>query len=211
MSKNSSEVIEILKKVGAIITNSHFVGTSGKHIDTYVNKDGLYPHTAETSKVGSLIAEKAKDFEIDAVVGPALGGIVLSQWTAYHLSNIKHKDILALYTEKTSEGGQKFTRGYDKLVELKNILVVEDAPTTGSSAKKVVDAVRSAGGKVAAVSVMVNKNPQEVNSEFFGAPFLPLAEFSIQSYEEDECKMCKNGVPINITVGHGKKYLSRTK
>src|SRR3989338_6917921 len=203
-----SETIDILKKTGALLTNGHFVGTSGRHIDTYVNKDALYTHPEETSRICELMAEKVKDLPIDAVVGPALGGIVLSQWTAYHLSKIKRKDILAIYTEKTPEGGQKFTRGYDKLIAGKNILIVEDAPTTGGSAKKVVDAGQAAGGVVVAVSVMVNKNPKEVNSAYFGAPFLPLTEFEIGSYEETDCQMCKTGVPVNITVGHGKKYLA---
>lgn len=205
----SEGILEILKSTGALLTNGHFVGTSGKHIDTYVNKDALYPHTEETSKVGRLMAGKAKDFDIEVVVGPALGGIILSQWTAYHLSQIKGKDILGVYTEKTPEGGQKFTRGYDKLVEGKNILIVEDAPTTGGSAKKVVDAVKAAGGKVVAVSVMVNKNPKQVTSDYFGAPFLPLAELEIGSYDEADCVMCKNGVPVNTTVGHGKNYLEK--
>ena len=45
----NSEIIDILKKVGAILSEGHFVGTSGLHFDTYVNKDFLYPHTKETS------------------------------------------------------------------------------------------------------------------------------------------------------------------
>ncbi|MBI4049389.1 MAG: orotate phosphoribosyltransferase [Candidatus Doudnabacteria bacterium] len=202
----NNEVIEILKQTGALLTG-HFVGTSGRHIDTYVNKDALYMHPKQASRICRLMAEEAKSFDVDVVVGPALGGIVLSQWTAYHLSEIKNKDILAIYTEKTPEGGQKFMRGYDKVVKLQNVLIVEDAPTTGISAKKVVDAVIAAGGKVVAVSVMVNKDPKNVNSEFFGAPFLPLIEFEIQSYEDADCLLCKKNIPINTTVGHGKKYL----
>ncbi len=193
------------------MTNGHFVGTSGIHIDTYINKDALYVHTKETSRVCELMAQKVKNFDVDAVVGPALGGIILSQWTAYHLSKIKGKEVLAVYTEKNKEGIQAFTRGYDKLVKSKNVLVVEDAPTTGGSAKKVVDIVNSAGGKVVAVSVMVNKNKKGVTSEFFGTPFLSLAEIEIQSYEAKDCLMCKNNVPINITVGHGKKFMESRK
>jgi orotate phosphoribosyltransferase len=203
----NTEIIEILKKVGAFMTGGHFVGTSGIHINTYVNKDALYTHPQETSRVCELMAQKVKDLDIDAVVGPALGGIILSQWTAYHLSKIKGKEILAIYTEKNKEGVQQFTRGYDKLVKGRNILVVEDAPTTGGSAKKVVDIINSIGGKVVAVSVMVNKNQKEVTSEFFGAPFFPLAEVEMQSYEAVDCLMCKNGIPVNTTYGHGKKFL----
>ncbi len=207
----NEEIIDILKKVGAFMTEGHFVGTSGIHINTYINKDALYTHPKETSRVCELMAEKVKGINIDVVVGPAMGGIILSQWTAYHLSNIKKKEILAVYTEKNKEGAQTFTRGYDKIVSGKNILIVEDAPTTGGSAKKVVEIVGVAGGKVVAVSVMVNKNKKEVTSEFFGVPLFPLAEVEMQSYEAEDCLMCKNGVPINTTVGHGKKFLESKK
>ena len=206
-----NEIVKILKKVGAFMTGGHFVGTSGVHINTYINKDALYTHPMETSRVCELMAQQVKDFEIDAVVGPALGGIILAQWTAYHLSKIKQKEILAVYTEKNKEGVQRFTRGYDKIVKGKNVLVVEDAPTTGGSAKKVVDIVNNVGGKVVAVTVMVNKNHKEVTSEFFDAPFFPLAEVEMQSYEAIDCLMCKNGVPINTEFGHGKKFLEKHK
>src|SRR3989339_1159783 len=175
------KVVDILKKIGAVITDDHFVYTSGKHGSVYINKDALYPHTAETSEVCRTMAEMFKDKEVEAVVGPALGGIILSQWVAHHLSQMKGKEILAVYTEKNKEGIQTFTRGYEKLVNSKNVLLVEDAPTTGGSAKKVVEIVKNAGGKVVAVSVMVNKNKKEVTSSFFGAPFFPLAEAEMKS------------------------------
>lgn len=206
-----NEVIEILKKVGAVITDSHFALTSGKHSAIYINKDALYPHTAETSRICMLFAEKLKDYEIDTVVGPALGGIILSQWTAYHLSKFKNREIYGVYTEKTPEGGQVFTRGYDKFVVGKKVLVVEDLTSTGGSAKKVVEAVRAAGGDVVAVTVMANRNPEEVTAEYFGAKFLPLAEFKVEAYEEADCPMCKTGAPVNTAVGHGKKYLQSKK
>src|SRR3989344_4283685 len=94
------DIISILKKVGAIITNSHIVLTSGKHSSVYINKDALYPHTQETSKVGKMFAEKFKAADIDTVVAPAVGGTILSQWTAYHLSLIKKKEVFSAYTEK---------------------------------------------------------------------------------------------------------------
>jgi len=202
-----SKVLDILKSTGAVITDSHFVGTSGKHFATYINKDALYPHTAETSAVCRLFAEAVKNLDIDAVVGPALGGIILSQWTARHLSEIRDKEIFGVYTEKSPDGGMAFTRGYDKFITGKKVLVVEDLTTTGGSAKKAVEAVKSIGGEVAGVCVMVNRNPKEVSSEYFGAPFFPLDILEIPSYEEAACPLCKAGVPINTTVGHGKKYL----
>lgn len=202
-----SRILEILTSTGAVIKDSHFVGTSGKHFATYINKDALYPHTAETSEVCKMLAEKAANLSVDVVVGPMLGGIILSTWTAFHLSQIQGREVLGIYTEKTPEGGMLLTRGYDKLVFEKKVLVVEDLTTTGGSAKKVAEAVSLAGGKVAGVCVMVNKNPAGVNEKYFGAPFFALDVLEVPVYEEQDCPMCKAGVPINTKVGHGKKYL----
>ena len=203
-----SKILDLLKQTGAVITDSHFVLTSGKHASAYINKDALYPHTGAASFVGQEFAERVKDLEIDTVVGPALGGIILAQWTAHHLSKRKGKEIFAVYTEKTPDGGQIFTRGYDRFVRGKNVLVVEDLTSTGGSAMKVVEAIRRSGGRVAGVCVMVNRNPEEVTEGYFGAPFFPLDVFKVEAYEEANCPMCKSGVPVNTSVGHGKKYLA---
>lgn len=201
----SQKVIEILKKVGAVLTDDHFVYTSGKHGSVYVNKDALYPHTAESSEVGKMFAEKFKDLGIDVVAAPALGGIILSQWTAYHLSQLKGKDVLGVYTEKTPEKNQVFTRGYDKLIKGKKVLVIEDLTTTGGSVRKVVDSVKAAGGNVVAVCVMVNRDPKTVTSALIGVPFMSLGVLEAESFDADACPLCKQNVPINVTVGHGKK------
>lgn len=202
------EIIQMLKDSNGLITDDHFVYTSGLHGSVYINKDALYPHTQFSSRVGELFAEKYKDEDIDVVCGPSLGGIILSQWAAYHLSKIKGKKILGVYTEKDANGNQVFSRrGYDKLVAGKNILIVEDLTTTGGSVKKVVDSVRGAGGNVVAVSVMANRNPEEVNSDFMGAPFDSLAILKADAWEESDCPMCKTGIPVNTKIGHGKKYL----
>ncbi len=203
-----SKVLELLKQSGALITGSHFVLTSGKHASVYINKDALYPHTELASKVCEEFAEKVKEMEIDSVVGPALGGIILSQWTAHHLSRLKRKEVFAVYTEKSADGGQGFTRGYEKFIGGKNVLVGEDLTSTGGSAKKVVEAIRRAGGRVAGVCVMVNRNPEEVTEAFFGAPFFPLDTFKVEAYDEAECPMCREGVPVNTSVGHGRKFVA---
>lgn len=204
-----TNIIDIMKQVGAIITDSHLVYTSGKHGSVYINKDAVYPHTAETSKIGQMFAEKFKNEDIDVVVGPALGGIILSQWAAYHLSQLKGKEILGVYTEKSPDKDQIFTRGYDALVKGKNVLVIEDLTTTGGSVKKVVDSVRNVGGNVVAACTMINRDPQNVTSETIGAQFSSLGVFPAEAFDEVDCPLCKNGVPINTTVGHGKKYLEQ--
>ncbi len=206
------EVLSILKRVGSVITDSHFVGTSGRHMSVYVNKDALFPHTAETSRVCELFAEKNKDLPIDIVVGPALGGIILSQWTASHLSRITGREILSVYTEKVPKGDgedQVFRRSYDQLVKGKNVLVIEDTTATGGSAIKVVNTVRGVEGNVVQVCVMVNRDSNTINSESIGAPFSWLAELPAESWAEEECPLCASGVPVNTSVGHGKKFLAK--
>lgn len=210
----NNEVVNILKKIGAVITDSHFVYTSGKHGSIYINKDALYPHTIETSRVCELFAQKYKDLDIDVVVAPAVGGTILSQWTAYHLTKLKKREILCTYTEKdkgtlasAAESEHIFRRGYDKLIKGKKALVIEDLTTTGMSVKKVVAAVKKAGGTVVAVAVMVNRDPQKINSQTMGFPFDSLGVISAKAYDEAECPLCKENVPINTDVAHGKEYL----
>lgn len=205
-----NDVITILKKVGAILTDDHFVYTSGKHGSIYINKDALYPHTLETSKVGKIFAEKFKNKKIDVVAGPSLGGIILSQWTAYHLSKILHKDVHSVYTEKDKDQNQIFTRGYDKLIFGKNVLVIEDLTTTGASVAKVVKSVKLAGGNVISVCVMVNRDP-EITSQSVGAPFSYLSRIEAQAFDASACPLCQKGIIINTSVGHGRKYLAERK
>ncbi len=199
-------ILDILKKSGAIL-DGHFVLTSGKHANAYLNKDALYPHIQDTSDVCRMFAEKVKNLDIDTVVGPALGGIILSTWTAHHLSKFKGKEVFGVYTQKAADGSMQFARGYDKFVAGKKVLVVEDLTSTGGSAKKVVDAVKAIGGMVVGVCVMVNRNPKEVTADYFGVPFFPLGTFEVEAHEQVDCPMCKAGVPINTEVGHGKEYL----
>jgi orotate phosphoribosyltransferase len=216
--KNNNVILDILKITRAVITDSHIVYTSGKHGSIYINKDAVYLHTKAASKIGKLFAEKFKNRKIDVVVAPAVGGTILSQWTAYHLSLLNKREVLSAYTEKdkgtlasASDSEQIFRRGYDKIVKNKRVLVVEDLTTTGVSVKKVVEAVKKAVGKVIAVCVMVNRDPKNVTSKIIGAPFSALGILRAEAFEEDKCPLCRQGIPINTAVGHGAKYLMDKK
>lgn len=205
-------ILDILESVGGFIKNSHIIGTSGKHLSEYLNKDALYPHTQLTSEVCQMMAEKVKDLDVDVVVGPAMGGVILSQWLAYHLSLIKKREILSVFTEKKTDGeGHEFKRGYDKFVKEKSVLIVEDILTTGGSAKNAIEAVKKAGGKPMAIIVLVNRSPESVDENYFGISLFTLESRKFNSYEEADCPMCQAGVAINTTVGHGKKYLESKK
>lgn len=209
------DILTLLKNVNAVMPDDHFVGTSGLHFSTYINKDALYPHTSETSQVGAVFADNLKPYNVDVVAGPALGGIILSQWTTAHLKAMSSQPVLSVYAEKklnaAGEEELQLTRGYDKLVAGKRVAVVEDLATTGGSLKKVIQAVQKAGGEVVAAAVMVNKDPEHVTSETFGVPFIALAELPVVTYSAEDCPFCKNNVPVNTNIGHGKKFIEQNK
>jgi len=205
------QLLEILKRTGGYISESHIVVTSGKHTDAYLNKDAIYPHTDAISEICKAMAERFVNENIDAVVAPALGGIVLSQWVAHHLSHLTGREILAVYTEKTPDKDQILTRGYDKLIKGKRVLVVEDILTTGGSVIKVVHSVQKAEGNVIAVCTMFNRDPETITSALIGAPLTYLAESRLQSWDEQDCPMCKKGIEVNTTVGKGREYLERAR
>jgi len=204
-----NSALDILKKVHAITTNSHIVLTTGRHSDGYINLDKLMPHTEESSKMGMIFAKKYKDVDIDVVAGPAIGGIILSQWVAYHLSKLKGKEILSVFAEKDQNKNQIIERGFDKLVKGRKVLVVEDFTTTGGSVKSAAESVKKAGGNIVEICVILNREPDKVNSATIGLPFTSLDEFKVQSWAEEECPLCKQNVPINTELGHGKEFLEK--
>ncbi len=201
------DVLDLFERVGAF-RKGHFVFTSGRHADTYINKDAIYPYTRETSVLCEAMAEQFKNDRIDVVVGPAVGAAVLSQWTAFHLSQMNGRDVLAVYADKDGQGGFILKRGYDRLSAGKRVLVVEDLVTTGGSVLKVVSALREVGAEVVGVSVVANRG--NVKAEQVGSParFTSLVHIQLDSWSEEECAQCARGVPVNTDVGHGREYLS---
>src|SRR6185503_4691372 len=113
----------ILAEARAMITGSHVVYTSGKHGSAYVNKDAVYPSTARVAELCRFLADATAPHRPEVVCGPAMGGIILAQWTGHHLG------LPAVYAEKTA-GGMALRRGYDKLVAGRRVLVVEDILNT---------------------------------------------------------------------------------
>lgn len=204
----NKKVLNLLQKSNSIF-NGHFVFTSGKHAPRYIDKMVLFAHPIYVSKMAKIFADKYKSFHIDVVVAPAMGGIILSTWTAYYLSKLTSRDVMGIYTEKTPDKQQIFTRGFDKYVKGKNVLIVEDNVTTGGSVKKVVAAVKRAGGKVIEVCAMtnINTNPKSITDKTIGAKFSYLIELPVSLYDEIDCPLCKDNIPVDTTHGHGKKFL----
>jgi len=193
---------EILAAARAIVTGSHIVYTSGKHGSAYVNKDAVYPDTAHVAELCRDLADAAASHRPEIVCGPAMGGIILAQWTGHHLG------LPAVYAEKTAEGGMALRRGYDKLVAGKRVLVVEDVLNTGGSVREAVGAVRAAGGDPVVVAALVNRGG--VTAADVGVPALvALLEVELDAWDAATCPLCRDGVPVNTDVGKGREFLAK--
>src|SRR5258708_5388937 len=204
--------LTVLERCRAVLTGGHFVYTSGMHGNAYVNKDAIYPHVKEISWLCSAMANLFRFCDIDVVVGPEKGGIILSQWTAYHLERRASPGVLAVYAEKD---GDEFVikRGYEKLIPRKNVYIVEDVLTTGGSVRKVVEAVRALNGHVIGVGAIFNRGgvSRKDLGDHPSPPLLSLVDVKLDPWNEAECPLCAEGVPINTSVGKGKESLVARK
>src|SRR5689334_19241827 len=126
---NQADVLKILEEHKAMILNTHVVYTSGKHGNAYINKDAIYPDTHAVSALCETIADHFMDAAIEVVAAPAIGGVILSQWVAHHLS-ARQGNTLSVYAEKDEVNGFAFRRGYDRLLDQRKVLVIEDILTT---------------------------------------------------------------------------------
>lgn len=220
MAMTEEEVLDILQKVGAFRTG-HFVLTSGVHSGSYILKDAMYAYTRETSQVCREMAERFRNEKVEAVIGPAIGAAILSQWVAHHLSELTGQEVYGVYADKdpvrptatgqAEKGGFIIKRGYDKIIAGKNTLVVEDLTTTGGSIKKVVEASRAAGAKVVGAVAICNRG--NVTKEDVGNPeqFISLVNLNLEQWPANECELCERNIPVNTDVGHGREFLAGKK
>jgi orotate phosphoribosyltransferase len=199
------DIDRMVNNCEALITNTHIVYSSGKHGDTYFNKNRIFTKPDYISWIGKQFAQEFANEEIDAVIGPVTGGAILSSWTAYYLSELDKKNIYSLYADKK---GDSFVikRGYDQYCRNKNVLVVEDVLTTGGSVKKVIEAVIENGGKVVGVASICNRGSLK-KSNLETKKLFSLKVIDLKSYPAENCPLCKKGIPINKELGHGQIFV----
>lgn len=200
--------MEVFREASALLTG-HFVLNSGRHADHYINKDALLARPRLTHELCAKLASHFAGDDIDIVVAPAMGGIALAQHIGMTLSAIRGDDVFAVYAEKGGSGGFVLRRGYDKIVaDYPNTLVVEDVMTTGKSVREVITAVERAGGQVKGVGVLWNRG-NVTAGDLWVEKLISLCDVQFDSWPEEECPLCKQGVSINIDVGHGANFLAR--
>lgn len=199
---NEARAIQIFEQAGAIV-HGHFKYFSGMHGGVYVNKTMVYYFPSLISTLCDGIADRFSLDDIDVVVSPATGGIVLSQWVAYHLGERSCSDVGAIFTEKLSDGsGFCLRRGYEELILGRRILLVEDILTSGKTALQNVDLISKYGGVVVAVAALWNRGG--VTAEAVGSPpeLFSLINREFEAWDPQDCPHCRNGEVLSTQVGH---------
>ncbi|MCD3327459.1 orotate phosphoribosyltransferase, partial [Clostridium botulinum D/C] len=136
---NNINVIEILKEVGALL-EGHFLLSSGRHSNRYVQCARLLQYPDRAEKVLSVIHDKVKDLDFDIVLGPAMGGVIV----AYELGRQIGKP--AIFTERV-DGKMALRRGFE-IQKGQKVLITEDVVTTGKSSMETAEVIKSLGGEV---------------------------------------------------------------
>ena len=178
-----NEIFDILRKTN-VMKEGHFILTSGKHSDKYMQCAMLFQYPEESKKCCDALAEKilADGIKVDTVVSPAVGGILMG----YQMSECL--DVRNIFAEREN-GKMSLRRGFE-VRPGENIVVCEDVVTTGGSVKEVVALLQEKGANVTCVCSIVDRSRGTAD---FGVPFKSLVEINFDTYEADECPLCKNG------------------
>lgn len=184
-------VLNLLRGSGAML-EGHFLLSSGRHSNRYFQCARLlqYPERAAAALAG--VAEQIRqalargELALDAVAGPAMGGII----AAYELG--RQLGLPAFFTERDENGAMSLRRGFEARSG-QNILIVEDVVTTGKSFGECAAALEKTGAKVAALACLVDRRQAGVEIPW---PFFPACKVDAANWDAADCELCKQGIPV---------------
>jgi len=171
----SEDLLALFRETGALL-DGHFVLRSGLHSREYFQCAILLQHTDIAANVCGWLADKVRAFDCDAVISPALGGIIVGQEVGRSLGK-RH-----IFVEK-DEGKLVLRRGFQILPNEK-FIIVEDVVTRGGRVQETIDIVHAHGGIVSAVAVIVDRSGT-VKPDF-GCPFVSLTEMNVETFPADK-------------------------
>ncbi|MGI9172267.1 MAG: orotate phosphoribosyltransferase [Chthoniobacterales bacterium] len=167
----ADDLLSLFRQTGALL-DGHFVLRSGLHSRQFFQCALLLQHTEIAADVCGRLADKLRAFPCDAVISPALGGIVVGQEVGRALGK-RH-----IFAEK-SGGGLVLRRGF-QIAPNERFVIAEDVVTRGGRVQETVDIVRKHGGVVAAVGVIVDRSGGQRPD--FGCPFVSLVEMNVETF-----------------------------
>lgn len=178
------QILEALVQADAI-RQGHFVLTSGRHSDTYVQCARILEDPALTTKLAQTAVERLPEgIQVDYVAAPAVGGLIIGFAVAQALG------VKFIFSEREA-GKMVFRRAFEVPAGAR-VLVVEDVVTTGGSVAEVIELVLAAGGEVAGVVALIDRGGPKA----FDVPFWPLLRLEVESWAADSCSLCVDGVPV---------------
>lgn len=176
-----NDIKAILKETEAFL-EGHFLLSSGRHSGEYVQCAKVLRFPDQAAKVLAPVAKMLNELEVDVIVGPAMGGVIV----AYELGRQCGKE--ALFTER-KDGEMQLRRGF-QLKPGAKIIIAEDVVTTGKSTVETKKALEKLGGVVVGLACIADRRPAGFDLDF---PVYAAIELAIESYEPDECPLCKAG------------------
>ena len=181
----SEDLLALFRKTGALL-DGHFVLRSGLHSREYFQCAILLQHTDIAATVCGWLADKVRQFDCDAVISPALGGIIVGQEVGRSLGK-RH-----IFAEK-EEGKLVLRRGFQISPDEK-FVVVEDVVTRGGRVQETIDIVHARGGIVSAVGVIVDRSGGSKPN--FGCPFVSLIEMNVETFPSDNLPPDLARIPV---------------
>ena len=181
------QVLQIFKDSGALL-KGHFELTSGLHSDTYFEKFQVLQYPRYVEELCTELADRFKDDDIELVLGPTTGGVIL----AYEIG--KQLGTRGIFAEK-GNGGRVLKRGF-KIKPGERIVVVDDILTTGGSVLDTIEIVRQNEAELAGVGLLVDRTGGTID---FGVKTEALLSLEVDKYEPKDCPLCKAGEPLTET------------
>ena len=185
-SLSTDDVLAEFRAAGAL-REGHFVLSSGLHSPVFLQKNLVFQHADRTERLCRALAGliRAQAGEVDAVVSPAVGGIIPGYETARHLG------VPSLYVEREA-GAFRLRRGF-QLAAGARVAMVEDIVTTGLSSRECIGAIREAGGEVVCAACIVDRSGGRAD---VGAPLVALATLDVPAYPADALPPELAAVPV---------------
>jgi orotate phosphoribosyltransferase len=179
-----TEILSIFKKTEALLTG-HFLLTSGRHSDRYFQCAKVLQYPEYTEKLCKMISDNFRNVDIDTVIAPAIGGLVVGQEVARQMNK---RFIFAEREDKKLSLRRGFT-----IDESEKLLVCEDVVTTGGSVFELIDIVKNNKAEVVGVGFIVDRSNGKVN---FGYPQFSTLKMEVVSYQPDECPLCREDIEL---------------
>lgn len=170
------EVLAEFRAAEALL-QGHFILSSGLRSPRYLQCARVLMDPRRASRLAEALAASfpAEIREsIDAVVSPAMGGIIIGHEMGRALG------VEAMFVERP-DGVFQLRRGF-ALEPGTRVLMVEDVVTTGLSSREAIKAIEEAGGKVVAAAALVDRSNGTAD---LGVPFFPLIRLEVPTYSPD--------------------------